>query len=142
MAPIALEDSSQAGVYHLPSPRFPELQHRADRHQYRIRVLDLTAHATLPAVLQAIGQQLAFPEWYGENLDALFDCLTDPEVMPDTPTLLSINGLGALASHNPEGYAALLEVLTAVCDTQRQAGVALWVAVDAPASGLPVFPTR
>ena len=142
MAPIALEDSSQAGIYHLPSPRFPELQHCAEQHQYRVRALNLTTHATLPSVLKAIGQQLAFPEWYGQNLDALFDCLTDPEVTPDTPTLLLINGLDALASHNPEGYAALLEVLTAVCDTRRQAGVALWVAVDAPTSGLPVFPTR
>lgn len=24
-----------------------------------------------------LAQELAFPEWYGGNLDALFDCLTD-----------------------------------------------------------------
>ena len=24
-----------------------------------------------------LAQKLSFPEWYGHNLDALFDCLTD-----------------------------------------------------------------
>lgn len=27
----------------------------------------------------ALAKSLAFPEWYGNNLDALFDCLTDLE---------------------------------------------------------------
>lgn len=29
------------------------------------------------ALLKAIGRAFAFPEWYGANLDALYDCLTD-----------------------------------------------------------------
>jgi RNAse (barnase) inhibitor barstar len=29
------------------------------------------------AMLQAIGEALHFPEHYGANLDALYDCLTD-----------------------------------------------------------------
>ena len=29
-----------------------------------------------------LAQTLALPSWYGRNLDALYDCLTDP--MPDT----------------------------------------------------------
>jgi RNAse (barnase) inhibitor barstar len=28
-------------------------------------------------VLIAIGRAFGFPEWYGANLDALYDCLTD-----------------------------------------------------------------
>lgn len=28
---------------------------------------------------QALAKNLAFPEWYGNNLDALSDCLTDLE---------------------------------------------------------------
>jgi RNAse (barnase) inhibitor barstar len=31
-------------------------------------------------VLTAIGRAFAFPDWYGANLDALYDCLTD---LPD-----------------------------------------------------------
>jgi len=26
---------------------------------------------------KALAEKLRFPEWYGKNLDALFDCLTD-----------------------------------------------------------------
>ena len=33
-----------------------------------------------PAQLHGkIGEALAFPSWYGANLDALYDCLTDLE---------------------------------------------------------------
>ena len=40
-----------------------------------------------------MAQALAFPDWYGGNLDALFDCLTDlsEEV---SITLLNWDGLG------------------------------------------------
>ena len=34
----------------------------------------------------AISQALAFPEYYGKNLDALFDCLT--EICDDTELIL------------------------------------------------------
>ena len=27
---------------------------------------------------ELLAEQLALPEWYGKNLDALFDCLTEP----------------------------------------------------------------
>ena len=45
------------------------------------------------ALHQTLAQTLAFPDWYGGNLDALFDCLTDlsEEV---SITLLNWDGLG------------------------------------------------
>ena len=39
--------------------------------------IDLTNVRTRKAALQIIGAALAFPRWYGANLDALYDCLTD-----------------------------------------------------------------
>ncbi|MEU6153796.1 barstar family protein [Actinosynnema sp. NPDC047251] len=34
------------------------------------------------AALAAIGQALDFPDYYGQNLDALYDCLTDLSWLP------------------------------------------------------------
>ncbi len=40
-------------------------------------VLDGLDIASLEEVHDRFAQALALPEWYGRNLDALFDCLTD-----------------------------------------------------------------
>lgn len=37
------------------------------------------AGLTRPALHEAFARALDFPAWYGNNLDALYDCLTDLE---------------------------------------------------------------
>lgn len=55
--------------------------------------LDGAVLASKEALHQTLARTLAFPDWYGGNLDALFDCLTDlsEEV---SITLLNWDGLG------------------------------------------------
>ena len=55
--------------------------------------LDGAVLASKEALHQTLAQALSFPDWYGGNLDALFDCLTDlsEEV---SITLLNWDGLG------------------------------------------------
>lgn len=42
-------------------------------------IIDLSAIADAKAFHQALAKELALPEWYGHNLDALYDCLTELE---------------------------------------------------------------
>ena len=49
----------------------------------------------------------SFPDYYGRNLDALWDCLTDLA----EPTVLLWDGWGPFAHAEPEGFEALLTVL-------------------------------
>lgn len=42
--------------------------------EYRI---DCTRIDSSAALHRCIAQTLSFPPWYGNNLDALYDCLTD-----------------------------------------------------------------
>lgn len=42
--------------------------------------------------MELLGQTLALPEWWGRNLDALHDCLTDL----DRPVRLELSGREAL----------------------------------------------
>ena len=55
-------------------------------------VLDLFACESAADVHRALADGLRFPAWYGGNLDALHDCLTDLR----EPTELVIRGEGAL----------------------------------------------
>lgn len=45
--------------------------------------VDLSNLRHRKAALQAIGSALALPHWYGANLDALYDCLTDLTAGPE-----------------------------------------------------------
>ena len=55
-------------------------------------VLDLSACESAADVHRALADGLHFPAWYGGNLDALHDCLTDLH----EPTDLVIRGESAL----------------------------------------------
>lgn len=60
---------------------------------------------------QILARELALPEWYGGNLDALFDCLTDRR----GETLLHIDHFPQLEEHLGSGYIrALLRMLRRV----------------------------
>ena len=55
-------------------------------------VLDVSACETAEALHRALAEGLHFPAWYGGNLDALHDCLTDLH----EPTELIVRGTSAL----------------------------------------------
>ena len=42
----------------------------------KVVILDGTTAPTKEALHQHLARELNFPDWYGGNLDALFDCLT------------------------------------------------------------------
>lgn len=54
-----------------------------------------------------IAAALAFPDYYGGNLDALWDCLTDLA----EPTVLLWDGWGPLAHAEPDRFPRILRVL-------------------------------
>ena len=43
----------------------------------RIAILDGDAISTVEELHAALARELDLPKWYGGNLDALYDCLTD-----------------------------------------------------------------
>ena len=63
-------------------------------------VLDCAEIRTRNDLHDALTTLLPLPEWYGRNLDALHDCLTDPM----EPTLFVLRN-APLLSERLEGYA-------------------------------------
>ena len=59
------------------------------------------------ALYNQIGKDLMLPEWFGRNLDALFDCLTD---LPDSQ--ITIYQWSSLAERLGKKANALRRVLT------------------------------
>lgn len=79
------------------------------------------------AALREVGVVLELPEYYGRNLDALYDCLTDLACLPPGEHVLVWFGPELLAGADPTGYQGLLQALTdAACsDLGRPLSVVL-----------------
>ena len=54
--------------------------------------IDCSAISDAKQLHQCLARFLNFPDWYGHNLDALYDCLTE---LP-SPTQLSFSGFEAV----------------------------------------------
>lgn len=142
MTDTLLLDAGRAGLYRLPPGRRPAIEQSAGQHHLRLRVADLSCCRSTAAVLRQLGTALDFPDWYGANFDALFDCLTDPEWQPAAGHVLLICGGDAFEQSDPEGYAVLLEVLRSAADTRRETGQPFWILIDTPARDVATLPTR
>ena len=83
--------------------------------------LDGRALDSREALHQALSALLAFPAYYGKNLDALHDCLTDIT----EPNELVISG-GAALETALDGYAAALQRVLADCAAENEMFSVTW----------------
>lgn len=75
--PQSLADIEPHTVRALSAWAATQLKRWAEEAGQRYVEVDLSNLRNRKAALQAIGTALALPQWYGANLDALYDCLTD-----------------------------------------------------------------
>jgi len=67
-------------------------------------ILDVSELRSCGAFHARLKETLSFPVWYGGNLDAMYDCLTD---LP-RGTMLRIRGFAALEEHLGRRYTGKL----------------------------------
>lgn len=79
-----------------------------ERQGWQVAVVD--GGTTKDDFLVAVGKALGFPQHYGANLDALWDCLNDSAVV-SKETALVWDGWETLALEDPDGWAAILQVM-------------------------------
>jgi len=97
--------------------------------------IDLGKCTKTAELLRQLGKALSFPDWYGANFDALFDCLSDPEI----PARIHLHGLNTYAQRHPDDFVVLVEVLRAACEARAEAEAPLTVWLDV-AADLPLWP--
>lgn len=83
----------------------------ATRAQQRARTVGVvSAAADRSTLLTEVGRQLRFPDYYGHNLDAFEECLTDLSWLPDGPVEL-VWADGELLRADPDTHRVVLEIL-------------------------------
>uniref|UniRef100_UPI003870CC8E barstar family protein n=1 Tax=Lentisalinibacter salinarum TaxID=2992239 RepID=UPI003870CC8E len=58
-----------------------------------------------------LAEEMSFPDWWGKNWDACWDCMTDPQ-LSDLPSQLRFHGLSKLREKFPKDAEALSQLLT------------------------------
>ena len=132
-----------SGIYHLPSSGVGALRRAAGTLGFACFEVDLgKAGETgdLAAVLQALGRGLGFPEWYGANLDALNDCLTDFSWNEAPGYVVILSGADTLHALG-EPFAQINRVLDNAIQEWRRQRIPFWVFYDLRANGLAFLPT-
>ena len=82
----------------------------------RICILDGEIIKDREMLHDTLAEALEFPDWYGRNLDALHDCLTDIR----EETEFRIQNAGALANHLGSYASALKKVICAASEENER----------------------
>lgn len=80
-------------------------------HAYTVVEFDCFAWADDEDMHEALAETLSFPAYYGKNLDALNDCLTDLHVPAESGLVLVFLRFDAFASRQRKVAQALLDIL-------------------------------
>ena len=83
-------------------------------------------------LFERIASALAFPDWFGANWDALFDCLNDLSWLPSRGCVLVFEHTEGLAEEAPQVLHALRELLIESAVVWRERGIAFRAVLAAP----------
>jgi len=137
MSPLQqLQNVALAGPYRLPPGREQDLLDGAAALNWPRLTYRPTSATSTESWLAGLGQQLGFPEDFGANFDALYDALTDQELINPPGQVLILGNLAPLK----DDVDILIAVLQAASDEWRETGRALWALLDAPALDLDPLP--
>jgi RNAse (barnase) inhibitor barstar len=95
------------------------MKRAAVRADQSLLVVDFAGAADREGVMSAIAEAFSLPEHFGRNLDALYDCVTDLEPLPDADPpgfLVILQNLPDTEAFGSEQRKALLDVFRDAAD--------------------------
>ena len=126
--------TGKAGIFLLARQDLPALRQAADELEQAFFSVDLGSARNVPGFIKALKRDLDFPDWFGGNLDAVHDCLTDFSWRPAPGYVITLDGSETLRA-NPTSFAIFNEVLVSVIEWWQERSIPFRVFFlhDAPA---------
>jgi RNAse (barnase) inhibitor barstar len=134
-------DAARASVYHLPHGDRAALLEGAAAADCLVLTVDLAQARSREAMFAAIGASLRFPGWFGDNWDALSDCLADMGWLPALGYVIILEHCDGIHARAEDDFVTLMQLLQEVADEWREEGVPFWCLVDMLADGIAWLPT-
>jgi len=127
MPPATLRDPASAGLRAIAPQRREALLETARAAGLRCARIDLGGCRDKAAFLSRTAAALEFPACFGQNWDALADCLADLEWLPAEGYLLLLEQAADLRDGAPEDYRMATGILADTVETWRALGIPFWV---------------
>lgn len=127
-----LDRLEAAGIHALPTFGMEAIRIAAEAIGYDCIRVDLDNCTDKAALLQRIAAELRFPTWFGQNWDAMADCLNDLGWLAGAGHVVILERADALRRAAPEAWRTALEVFADASREQAAHGIALWVFIDTP----------
>ena len=138
-------DRCPSGVYLIDAAeRDRVLSREVFPPDFAIAVLDGTEASTRAGVFQELARALHFPDYFGHNWDAVYDCLTDLTWLPAAGNVLLLDGFDRFATDQPDQWDIGLKVLREACAFWRPLSRSMVTLLYGPselAPGVPPLPS-
>jgi len=130
-----------SGVYLIDAvEREQVLRHDPFPAAFAVAVLDGTKANTRAEFFHQIASALRFPDYFGHNWDAVYDCLTDLNWLPAAGYVLVLDGFERLATDEPGQWEIGLKVLREACAFWRPLSRPLYALLRGPSEQAPDVP--
>ena len=109
-------DCCPSGVYLIDAAeRERVVRHGAFPPAFAVAVLDGAEAGSRAGFFKELADVLRFPDYFGRNWDAVYDCLTDLNWLPAAGYVLVLDGFDRLATNEPGQWEIGLKVLREAC---------------------------
>ena len=136
-----LADPGQAGACFVAASDSEAMVEAAETLDYEVLRIDLAGCHDKACVLELIAEALQFPNWVGDNWDALADALNDLSWLPANGYLLLLEHASAWRNHAGADFAVLLDILNEAASPWAEQGIAFWALLPLPAEELAAQPS-
>ena len=121
-----LPQADRAGVFSLPAHDIGTLVEVAAAGKFAVFRVSLGGCTESSEVLARLAEQLQFPAWFGQNWDALADCLTDFSWREAAGYVLVLEQLGDFRAAGDDDFDTLIEILSDASASWGVMGIPFW----------------
>ena len=129
-------ESHASGVFRSHAPLSDRALKSAAQRKLGVVPVRLVGARDKNAFLGAIAKALHFPDYFGHNWDAFYDCLLDLQHGNGAGTLLVLRDASGFARAEPEEFAAAAAAMQDAADYWKGENKALLVVVELEAPAL------
>jgi RNAse (barnase) inhibitor barstar len=135
-------DVAEPGIYRVDIPMdLAALEREAQARQLRVFQVEGRGASDATAFLEEIARAMSFPEYFGQNWNALVDCLRDLEWAPADGYIIVYKGFHALSATHRQDFEIALSAFEAGIDYWRELGKPMWVLLVNKSHDVPSVPT-
>jgi hypothetical protein len=134
-------DHTRSGVYYLPRSSATDLFAAAQARHLALFRVELGGIDNKEGFLAAVARTLGFPAWFGDNWDALEDCLTDLSWIADVKGyVVLLDNADRFSTTDEPGFLTALSIFRSAADYWSEHGLPFWALATMRSAGVAMLP--